>query len=477
MRTFIPVIGLLALAGCSDYNLQGQKPGEAGSPAIDVSPDALDFSSTDIGQTVTQNFTITSVGGVTLDVMNVRLETGSVFSITMPDVSIPFELLPGESTDAVVTYTRVGDGESDLAIVESNDAAMPEATVILNGGGTAPALTLDPDHWDAGAIAAGSTRNGAIDVVSSGSAPVEVDTIAVTGEGFTGSWTETLPKILNPGERMTVALAFTPPDTGAYSGLLSVTAPSPVGTVTAPLSGEGAGGPIAVCYVDPSEVSAVAESATFFGADSYDTASAAIVTYDWTLLSRPPGSTATMPTGNASSRRFTPDLAGEYVGQLVVTNEYGVRSEPCEATLQATISQDLWVEMFWNASQDDMDLHLVRPGGRVGGSPDDCYYANTNPDWGTRGVSTDDPSLDLDDIPGTGPENINIGTPSETGAYQVWVVDYTGSTSDSPASTDVTVNIYVGGALVYTDTKSCARECSDMHFADVDWPSGAITAY
>ena len=477
MRSFLPVIGLLALAGCSDYNLQGEKPGPAGEPAIEVSPDALSFAEVDVGETSTQSFTITSVGAVTLDVMNVRLETGSVFSITLPDKTIPFELLPGESTDAVVTYTRAGDGESDLAIVESNDGAMPEATVLLNGGGTAPALTLDPDHWDAGGVAVGDIRNGAIDVVSSGSAPVEVDEIAITGAGFTGSWTETLPMILNPGERMTVALSFSPPDTGLFSGLLSVTAPSPVGTVTAPLSGEGAGGPIAVCSVDPSEVTAISESATFFGSDSYDTAGAAITSYDWTLISRPSGSTASMPSGTASSRRFTPDLIGEYVGQLIVTNEYGVRSEPCEATLTATISQDLWVEMFWSASQDDMDLHLVRPGGRVGSSPDDCYYANTNPDWGTRGVTTDNPSLDLDDIPGTGPENINIGTPGETGAYEVWVVDYSGSTSDSPASTDVTVNIYVGGVMVYTDTKSCARECSDMHFADVDWPSGAITAY
>ena len=57
----------------------------------------------------------------------------------------------------------------------------------------------------------------------------------------------------------------------------------------------------------------------------------------------------------------------------------------------------------------DIDLHLVRPGGTpFDVSGDDCYYANKNPDWNILNDNTDDPFLDVDDIDGNGPEEINL---------------------------------------------------------------------
>lgn len=466
----VAITALVLLGACQDYNLQGQKPAEDGEAAIDVSPEQLGFPDVGMGETDAKNFTITSVGDVALEVTDLFLDTATAFSWAFPNgESLPLLLDPGASADVAITYTRETDADTDLAHVLSNDLLLADAQVLLNGGEAVAVLELDPPSWNAGAVVVGDTTSAFIDVMSVGGTAAVVDSITINGDGFSGTWESTLPVTLEPGEELRVEVSFTPPDVGVYTGELVVDS-SNAGQVVAPLNGEGAGGPVAVCYADPSTVDANSQSTTFFGADSYDTGGRAIVTYDWTFVSIPSGSSAVMPAGTAN-RRFTPDLAGTYVAQLVVTNDLGQVSEACETELEAVPEQDLWIEMFWVHSGDDMDLHLLRPGGTLR-SQNDCYYANTNPDWGTRGDPVDDPALDLDDIPGTGPENININEP-ENGTFTVYVNDYPGS-SYSPGN-DVTVNIYVAGVLAWSDTRTISGENADEAFAEIEWPSGVVT--
>lgn len=231
--------------------------------------------------------------------------------------------------------------------------------------------------------------------------------------------------------------------------------------------------PVAVCSVDPSEVLTIHESADWIGSLSYDP-DGSITDYSWTLYSEPAGATSTMPGGTANRRGFTPDVAGEYIGELVVTDNDGLVSEPCYATLEATAGDGLWVETFWTNSGDDMDLHLLDDGGTLT-TDSDCYFANCtwrSLNWGAGGTS-DDPILDLDDIPGTGPENINIDSPAR-GTYTVYVHDYPGSSYIG--RNDVTVNVYLAGRLVWTDTRNINSEGCYEPFVEVTVPSGLATS-
>ncbi len=231
--------------------------------------------------------------------------------------------------------------------------------------------------------------------------------------------------------------------------------------------------PVAICSVNPEEVAPPFEDATFIGIDSYDPEGMDIDEYEWSFVSVPDGSSVSMPWGISANRTVTPDVAGDYVGRLIVHTEDGRESEPCFALLTAVPEENLWVEMFWEHTGDDMDLHLLAPGG-VPRTGTDCYYGNCTYgglNWGASG-SADNPSLDIDDISGDGPENISIAQPQD-GVFTVFVHDFPGSVYNG--TNNVTVNIYVDGHLEWTDVRNISVEDSDIYYATIDWPSAVIT--
>ena len=234
---------------------------------------------------------------------------------------------------------------------------------------------------------------------------------------------------------------------------------------------EPLGHPSAISSVDPVEIDAIYGSADWVGNSSYDSAGYAITNWDWTLISAPAGNAIGMPSGTANRRLFAPELAGEYTSQLVVTNSIGQVSEPCFATLNAKAGDGLWIELFWTHSGDDMDLHLLRPSGALTDFSSDCYYANCTGglEWGSAG-SLDNPILDLDDIVGTGPENTNIDSPYN-GIYTVYVHDYPGSAYYG--RNDITINIYVGGILEWTDTSNLDNEGWYEPICEINWRGSA----
>lgn len=230
--------------------------------------------------------------------------------------------------------------------------------------------------------------------------------------------------------------------------------------------------PIAVCTATPSEVTPPFETATFDGSQSHDPQGMNIVSWNWNLQAFPNGSSSFLAATSPWGRELTPDLAGDYIVRLQVETSDGRVSDAVDCYVEAVPGDNLWVEMYWVYSGDDMDLHLIRPNGSRE-SNGDCYYANCTGglSWGGAGTA-DDPSLDIDDIPGTGPENINIAEPSLSGTYTVTIHDYPGSVYSG--GNDVTVNIYIGGILLWTDTRRISGEDSYTDFAVINWPQRTV---
>lgn len=350
-----------------------------------------------------------------------------------------------------------------------------------------PMIQVDPAAIDFGVIPAGESATGVITMSSVGSVALNVTAMQIDGDRATFTLLEPLIGTYVPNDSVDLTIAYSS-DGGETSGALQILSNDPDSPNTSVSllahaeihadTGETAdtslplSQPIAECSVNPAEIETIHESADWIGNSSHDD-DGSIIEYRWSLISSPDGATATMPAGGARRRNFIPDVAGEYIGELVVVDNDGLESEPCEATLTATAGEGLWVEIFWTNSGDDMDLHLLDNGGSLL-TPSDCYYANCTwggLNWGAGGPA-DDPILDLDDIPGTGPENINIDSPA-FGTYTAYVHDYPGSIFSG--RNDVTVNVYLGGALVWTDTRNVNSEGCYEPFVEVTVPGGATT--
>ena len=348
-----------------------------------------------------------------------------------------------------------------------------------------PRIQVDPSPVDFGIVPAGENSAQIITLSSLGDATLNVTAMQIGAGRETFTLLEPLPGAYEPNSFAELTITYTS-DGSETNGELEILSNDPANpNLRVPLlagaeqivdTGDTAdtdpplSAPVAVCSVDPSEVLAIHEPADWIGNASYDSDGGSIVDYEWTLVSSPPGATTAMPGGSANRRGFSPDVAGEYIGELVVFDSDGLASDPCYATLTATAGDGLWVEMFWENSGDDMDLHLLQPGGSLADYYSDCYYANCTSglEWGSSGTA-DNPVLDLDDIPGTGPENINIDSPAR-GIYSVYVHDYPGSVYNG--TNYVTVNVYWGGRLIWTDTRNLNAEGTYFPFVEVTVPAG-----
>jgi hypothetical protein len=185
----------------------------------------------------------------------------------------------------------------------------------------------------------------------------------------------------------------------------------------------------------------------------YGTDDSAIVSYHWELLGKPAASSCLPPSpSNLPAAQFTPDVAGEYPVRLTVTDDEG-NSDSCELVVRAKPNENFRVEMFWNPPESpsdptDVDLHLLHPSSPAWFSSwGDCHYMNCSAaagmvlDWDAVDYLPDNPTLDIDDLDGFGPENINISRPVAGHRYTVGVHYFS---DDGWGPSQVYVKIYCG---------------------------------
>lgn len=452
----------LCLAGCvpdfaiTELKVDTDLPEFVGVPALEVEPPSIDFGYVPEGTTVDGIFSVTNLGDGPLELLDVVLAGDADFSSDAVDVVLE----PEEQVDLLVTYTSSASDASAAITLATNDLIYPTLELPVTGTG-ADAQLVGAD-LDFGYVLVGTDAVATLPLSNPGNVAVTLTALSSSDGHFVVSLPA--PVTVDAASATSVEVTFSPEDLIAYTGTLALQSDAREPTGDLETRGHGADVPVAVCAGDPPVVTAIHETFNFLGAGSSDPLGRPL-TAQWSLVSIPTGSAFLL--GPANTRDIGPyeaDVVGDYVTELVVTNDIGFSSEPCQATVSAEPNADLWVELFWEHA-DDFDLHLVRGNAPMRGAGD-CYFANCQNglSWGGAGQA-DDPFLDLDDITGLGPENINIAAPAPN-TYRVVVHDFPGRTYRQ--ANQFTVKIYLEGALVLEEVRSVTGENSETDVAVID---------
>lgn len=123
---------------------------QVGATTTSTTP-SYDFGTLDAsdGQTATQSFTLTNIGGRATGALTISLSSSSVFTVVADNCT--GTSLSGNhhnSCQVSVTYAPIGNGETDSATL-SADGTRASASLSLTGASTTPGGTgAQPGGWN-----------------------------------------------------------------------------------------------------------------------------------------------------------------------------------------------------------------------------------------------------------------------------------------------------------------------------------------
>jgi len=502
-------------------------------------PTFIDYGPVQIGMESTEVIEITNIGtdhvlfnevvltgseDFTIDVDGVD-PRDSLEALSDPDGDGVQGLAPGGRMEMSVTFTSPSRDPVIAELTLLSDAISGPFVVRLQANGAGSCLQADPSELDFGEAATGVPHRRVLHLESCGMEAVTIERIEIV-EGsnlFIIDDEDTEGGILpgvNPTAEMRprwgLPIDFQAMEDGVHSGLIRIHSTDTANPILeVPLRGTAVRNDCPVAAVD-GEIFEVRplDIVTLDGSPSIDPdgPNGLPVNYEWTVIERPEGSTAQPlerfenlvrpadggePDMVSTPRaQFFVDLAGEYVVALRVVDNAGATApsahcvqEDAVIRIRAVPSHALHIQLVWSTEADedlmdnkgtDVDIHLLHPEGENWFTPmggPDCFWRNRNPDWGEPNVRDDDPSLDIDDINGAGPENINLDAPQDTtvlsAPYRVGVHYYQAvmdpfGTGD-PVPSEATVRIYLNGVPAFESRQTLTETGEFWNVGNIHW--------
>jgi hypothetical protein len=486
-----------------------------------LSPTSVSFGRVSADEMVSEFLVATNVGQANLEINALEMNGSSDFGVLIEGVDPRVDatvlgdpdgdgvpgVAPGQSFEMEITYLTevIGPDQGTLAI--NSNSVTPDVFVDVIANGASPCIEVTPVelNFDAGLL--GGRNPQLLTISSCGLEPLRIDALRIVDENDVYSVDpDSVPQLplllpavsLDAGadERpnRAVTVFFTPTEVQPFAGTLVVESNDPLyPEIEVPLRGRGSENECPAARVSFEEFVVEPLDVVTLNGDAStdpDANDGRPIRYEWTVVQRPADSMSEPvesfrdpmrpqdggPFDDAAtpSAQLFIDIAGEYLLDLVVTDRLGATapSEACpqpaaRVRIVAEPLSDIHLQLLWDTPRDadqtdddgsDVDLHLVHPMARDWFDVLlDCSYTNPSPDWGIPHQTTDDPSLDIDDTNGGGPENINLDNPEDTGRlgglYRVGAHYFRATRSNfgggSYGSSRVTVRVYLMGTLEY----------------------------
>lgn len=221
-------------------------------PAFRIVPASLTFAAQTVGAaSQPQTLTIINSGGAAMSNFGFQISGSSAASFAMGTSSCGATLASGASCTMQVIFTPATAGGllATLTLSASNAKA---ATVALNGTGqTAAALVVSPTQLTFAAQAIGQTSAGQTVTITNNGGTAAAG-LALSASGWFAVAQTMCGTSLAAGASCTAAVTFTPMQTGALTGVLTIQSSSLSAATTVALS--GIGGLTGAVQVQPARV-------------------------------------------------------------------------------------------------------------------------------------------------------------------------------------------------------------------------------
>lgn len=189
--------------------------GSGVSPSIVASPLVLDFLNVTTNTESTKQLLIQNTSTAPLIVSNITLSNTS-FSI---EETFPFIVTSSKVVNVKFVPTSLSFSEGTLTIV-SNDLDNPSISVVMQGSGVHPNISIQPNRLDFGSVALNVPVTLDVSISNSGLGKLTITNVTSTNAKF---YSEELSLEIEPESTKSVQMIFLPTSVGQENGIIHFT--------------------------------------------------------------------------------------------------------------------------------------------------------------------------------------------------------------------------------------------------------------